>query len=172
MNHGTIIFLVKRNEKKKISEICLAMKKRSYGKGKWNGSGGKVGDNGAETIRASAVREVKEELDLDISEASLNLVGQTEFIDKANNNFSQMINIFVVNEWNGEPTESEEMKPQWFGVEEIPYDDMWEDDKYWLPMLLREELFEGKSFFKGYDMVSSDFEKVGSLTEFEGEFEW
>ena len=38
--------------------------------------------------------------------------------------------LFWINKWEGEPEESEEMKPIWFNVEEIPYDQMWQDDKY------------------------------------------
>ena len=148
------------------------MKKRGGGVGKWNGSGGKVGDHFPETVRNSAVREVSEELNLEIPAENLNLVGRMEFVDLSNKDFTQTIDVFVVEEWDGEPTESEEMRPKWFKVEDIPYDDMWEDDKYWLPLLLKGSLFKGKSVFKGYDMVEQNFECVDSLEEFKGEFTW
>ncbi len=41
----------------------------------------------------------------------------------------------------GEPAETEEMRPQWYEEGAIPYDKMWADDKYWVPMFL-----EGKRF--------------------------
>jgi hypothetical protein len=28
------------------------------------------------------------------------------------------------------------MAPRWFQTSEIPYDDMWSDDRYWLPQVL------------------------------------
>ncbi len=28
------------------------------------------------------------------------------------------------------------MRPEWFSIENIPYDDMWADDPYWLPRVL------------------------------------
>ncbi len=43
------------------------MKKRGFGEGKWNGVGGKVGDKEEhknETVEESAVREIKEELEV------------------------------------------------------------------------------------------------------------
>jgi hypothetical protein len=29
------------------------------------------------------------------------------------------------------------MKPEWFNIKNIPYDKMWEDDKIWLPEILK-----------------------------------
>ena len=43
------------------------------------------------------------------------------------------------------------MRPHWFPISQIPYDQMWPDDTHWLPMLL-----EGKSFFGRFDMVDDD----------------
>jgi len=37
--------------------------------------------------------------------------------------------------------------PVWFRIEEVPYHEMWEDDKYWLPAVLRGEKVYGRFFF-------------------------
>ena len=37
----TLVFLVKKFQKE-VTDICLAMKKRSFGANRWNGVGGKV----------------------------------------------------------------------------------------------------------------------------------
>ncbi len=50
------LFLVLSQEKK---EILLGMKKRGFGKGKWNGFGGKVSQN--ESVLEGAQRELQEE---------------------------------------------------------------------------------------------------------------
>ena len=42
---------------KKKDKVLLAMKKRGFGAGKWNGVGGKVKDG--ETIKQAAIRERK-----------------------------------------------------------------------------------------------------------------
>jgi len=39
------------------------------------------------------------------------------------------------------------MKPKWFYVGEIPYDQMWSDDKYWFPLFLEGKNFKGKFLF-------------------------
>lgn len=44
----------------KENQILLAMKKRGFGAGKWNGAGGKI--NAGETIEEATTREVDEEL--------------------------------------------------------------------------------------------------------------
>jgi len=51
------------------------------------------------------------------------------------------------------------MRPQWFLVEsagsgcetdtpEIPYDQMWDDDQYWIPLLLAKQPFVGRADFR------------------------
>ncbi|MCX6760479.1 MAG: hypothetical protein NTW46_04045 [Candidatus Nealsonbacteria bacterium] len=41
LRNVTLVFLVKKN-KGKITDICLAMKKRGFGVNRWNGVGGKL----------------------------------------------------------------------------------------------------------------------------------
>ncbi len=53
LRNSTLIFLVKRTDGN-ITEICLAMKKRGFGMGRWNGVGGKV--EKGEAIEDAALR--------------------------------------------------------------------------------------------------------------------
>jgi 8-oxo-dGTP diphosphatase/2-hydroxy-dATP diphosphatase len=118
------------------------MKKRGHGEGKWNGFGGKVEQG--ETIEEGARREMKEEAGIEINK--MNKLGILEFVYQDGSG-NMEVHIFYVKEFEGNPVESEEMKPKWFDVDEIPYDQMWPDDKYWLPMFLDEKRFKGKFFF-------------------------
>ncbi len=43
-------------------KLLLAMKKRGFGEGKWNGAGGKQKDG--ETIEETAIRECQEEINI------------------------------------------------------------------------------------------------------------
>ena len=49
--------------------------------------------------------------------------------------------------------ETLEARPLWVSLDEIPYEQMWEDDSIWLPMLLRGERFQGRWIFEGDRML-------------------
>ena len=55
--------------------------------------------------------------------------------------------IFKVLDFEWIPTETEEMKPEWFEISKIPYDQMWEDDKIWFPRMLAGETIEYDFYF-------------------------
>jgi len=46
------------------------------------------------------------------------------------------------------------MVPQWFREKEIPFDEMWVDDKFWLPRVLGGEKLKGKFLFKTREIIS------------------
>ena len=63
--------------------------------------------------------------------------------------------VFLADTWQGEPTESEEMKPQWFKISNIPYANMRPDDTFWLPEVLKGHLVKGEFEFKSGDIINS-----------------
>ena len=112
--------------------VLLAMKKRGFGAGKWNGPGGKA--HPGETPTDALIREVREEIGVTV--LSANDRGLIEFVYASKPEWSQRCRIFSSADFDGEPTESEEMKPQWFSTDGIPYHEMWESDGIWFPQLL------------------------------------
>ncbi len=123
-------------------KILLGMKKRGFGEGRWNGFGGKVGEE--ETVEAAALREVKEEVGL--IPHDMNEVGLLTFSFLQEEKVLE-VHVFLATNFAGEPRESEEMRPEWFNVEDIPYQQMWPDDEYWLPLLIAGKKFEGSFLF-------------------------
>jgi mutator protein MutT len=118
---------------KKDNRILLAMKKRGFGEGKYNGVGGKI-ENG-ETPEEAMIRETQEEIA--VTPIEYEKVGIIEFDEFYKGQKEKvMFHLYVASEWQGEPTESDEMKPEWFDIQSIPYDKMFPDDKYWLPLIL------------------------------------
>lgn len=114
-------------------EILLAMKKRGFGEGRWNGVGGKV--EGDETIEQAMIRETQEEIG--VTPTIYEKVGDIRFDEYFKGEPTLMhVHIFIATTWTGEPTESEEMAPVWFNLRNIPYSEMWSDDQYWLPQVL------------------------------------
>lgn len=138
-------------------EILLGMKKRGFGEGRWNGFGGKVKED--ETIEEATVREMREECGLEISE--MEKVGVLEF-DADHFKEIIIVHVFRVDKFSGDLVESEEMKPQWFRIDDIPFTDMWTDDPYWMPLLLQGKKFKGKFLFRedesveNYDLIQVD----------------
>jgi 8-oxo-dGTP diphosphatase / 2-hydroxy-dATP diphosphatase len=130
------------------SRVLLGMKKRGFGEGRWNGFGGKV--ESGERIEAAAKRELLEEVG--IRAAKVEKFGKINFKFKDDPVVLE-VNIFKTSDFEGKPTESDEMKPKWFHVDKIPFDKMWPDDKYWLPHLLAGKKIKGKFVFQGQDKI-------------------
>lgn len=155
----TLVFLIKSKDSR-IAEICLAMKKRGFGAGRWNGVGGKV--EGNESIIDAAKREEKEEIGVDIK--YLKKIGELSFYFSHNPEWNQKVSIFFSDDWRGEPIESEEMRPQWFEVESIPFSEMWPDDKFWLPKVVDGNLIKGSFTFGENDVIEDQkIEIVGGF---------
>lgn len=126
----------------KHPKVLLGMKKRGFGEGRWNGFGGKVEEN--ESLEEAVKREVREEAGIEIG--GLDKMGVIEFEFQDDSKILE-VHIFRSENFLGEPAESEEMKPRWFHIGEIPFDRMWPDDKYWIPLFLEGKKFTGKFLF-------------------------
>jgi len=129
--------------------LLLGMKKRGFGAGWWNGFGGKL-DKGEDLITA-AKREVFEEVGITVEEIKPVGIIQFEFVNKPADTLQ--VHIFEVNKFSGQPAETEEMKPQWFDINAIPFDRMWPDDKFWVPLFLKGEKFTGRFLFGKDDAI-------------------
>lgn len=129
--------------------ILLALKKRGFGEGKWNGAGGKL--EAQETIEQALVRETIEEIG--VTPIRWHAVAELDFIQDAETTdpWHMYVYAYLCDEWEGEPAESEEMMPKWFHVEDIPYGDMWGDDPFWLPYVLEDKKVVGEFTFDAQD---------------------
>ncbi len=132
----------------KNGKILLAQKKRGFGQGKFNGVGGKA--EIGETIEETMLRETKEEIG--IVPTVFKKQGEILFDEymKGERSFVNMT-IYVASEFEGELIESDEMRPQWFDLDKVPFENMFPDDKLWLPHLL-----DGK-FVRGNLVLDENF---------------
>lgn len=123
------------------------MKKRGFGVGKWNGVGGKVKEN--ENLKISATREIQEEIGIAVSPEDLRPGGTLFFRFQDNPAWEQECSIFMVERWRGEPKESDEMRPNWYPKDGLPFEAMWVDDPQWLPLVLAGKSVRGEFLFSG-----------------------
>ena len=143
MRDATLVFLIKGEPP---SEILLGLKKAGFAQGKLNGLGGKV-ENG-ETIERAAVRELREETGVQVSEQDLRRMAHLTFVFPAKPEWDQVVHVFLARQWEGEPAESAEMRPAWYTVSEIPFESMWQDDPHWLPLILRGKRIRARFTFQ------------------------
>lgn len=155
MRQSTLLFLLQPDD----SKVLLGMKKRGFGQGKYNGFGGKVEAN--ESITQAVIREAWEEAQVVPAESALKLVGRLEFIYPANPDYDQEVFVHTCHRWEGNPQETEEMKPCWFSFAQIPYQHMWQDDSLWLPQVLAGKWVEARVVFARDNEQVAQFEEVG-----------
>jgi len=114
----------------------LGLKRIGFGAGKYTGFGGKV--KAGETLTGAAVRELEEETGIKACEENLQQMGHLTFLFPARPVWDQEAHVFLVTQWDGEPSISEEMRPVWFATQNVPYGHMWQDGPHWLPVVLQD----------------------------------
>ncbi len=117
-----------------LQRVLLGLKKEGFGAGKITGFGGKV--ELGETPPVAARRELHEETGIMVAPGDLQAVGQLVFLFPDRPAWSQRVHVFLCRSWIGAPQEGREMKPTWFGVDDLPFSQMWQDAWYWLPRFL------------------------------------
>lgn len=141
---ATLLFIRHRGQ------LLLIRKKRGLGAGKINGPGGRI-DPG-ETAEECAIREVQEELC--VTPTGVRQVGELlfQFVD----GYSLHGFVFTATGYEGTPTETGEAIPLWTPEDAVPYQEMWADDRIWLPFMLLGHTFTGRFLFDGDSMLGYD----------------
>jgi 8-oxo-dGTP diphosphatase len=138
---ATLVFVVRDQQ------MLLIRKKRGLGAGKINGPGGRL--EAGETPLDAAVREVQEELC--VTPLELHACGENRF--QFTDGYSIHVHVFRAAGCEGTPRETDEAVPLWVPLDQIPFDEMWEDDRLWVPLLLAGRPFSGRFIFDGDRML-------------------
>jgi ADP-ribose pyrophosphatase YjhB (NUDIX family) len=155
----------------KGDRICLARKKKAihHADGKleisyktWNGYGGKVEVN--ETVEESAIRELKEESNVDAMVEDLQLIGRIFFFWPDNSSLDECdmeVCFYKLNKYSNEPIETDESgAPEFFEIKNIPYEEMLPGDRIVLPKMLEESTAQNKILIGTLHMSDLSFEDI------------
>lgn len=124
---GTLVFVLRDDE------VLLIHKKTGHGQGKINAPGGKL--EAAESVAECATREVREEVGLEVTD--LMCRAEMRFVEQQGPQWLGYA--FTTRSFTGQPAETPEAKPFWSLQADIPYPQMWDDDRIWLPQILAQE---------------------------------
>jgi 8-oxo-dGTP diphosphatase len=133
-----------------------------FGGGFWNAPGGKI--QPGESAEEAAFREVNEETGLILNNAAK--IGFLDFyFGERKMKPDWTAEVFVSDDFAGNERESSEGKLRWFPINKLPMDQMWEDDRYWLPLLVDGKKFSGKFEFSedSKKLISYKIEQLPKL---------
>ncbi len=152
MRQATLVLLLKGDPP---AEILLGLKKAGFAVGKWNGFGGKL-EPGESPVDAAA-RELYEEVSIRVDKFDLAPAANLDFVFPNSPEWDQVVHVFVATLWKGEPVESVEMLPRWFKTAELPWEQMWQDDRHWLPLVLAGKRVRGRFVFAADNASIANF---------------
>lgn len=118
-------------------QVLLGRKLRGFGAGKIMAPGGHVDDG--ETGAAAAIRELHEEVGVVVDPAQLSHRATIDFRFPTRPRWDAVVGVYVGERWTGPVQGSDELEPSWYDLDDLPFDRMWDDDRYWLPRVLRGE---------------------------------
>jgi len=128
----TLCFLLRDGDNG--DEVLLGLKQTGFGKGKIVGIGGHV--EPGETDAEAVIREVLEETGVVLQVEDLADAGSVHFLFPARPEWNMKTTLFTARTWEGDPEPSDEILPEWFRVDTLPVDRMWQDADHWLPVVL------------------------------------
>ncbi len=148
VHHATLTYVFDGDE------VLLIQKKTGHGAGLVNAPGGKLEDG--EGPHAASRRETREEVG--VEPVGQEKVGELRFV--FGDEPFMHVHVFVADDHEGEPRESDEADPVWMDARDLPYDEMWEDDRYWMPLML-----DGARFHATFRFDSEGDEMAGFEVE-------
>ncbi len=147
MKNSTLLFLIRKSSG--ATDVCLAMRKLGDRKGRYNGVDAVVGND--ETPESAAQRSAQEEVGVTVDTVIKR--GEIAFIFPHDPSLDHLFHIFVSEDFTGEPFASDEMDPSWLSTSYIPYNEMWQDVIFWLPLVLEGKKVQGRFVFGEGDVI-------------------
>lgn len=115
-------------------ELLVGRKRRGFGQGYVVAPGGKL--EPGETALQAAVRELHEETGLVADPADCEQMARLHYRFPNRPEWDSDVAIFLTDRFAGEPRNSDELDLFWTPVAGLPHDQMWDDERFWLPNVL------------------------------------
>lgn len=125
------------------NRLLLKEASRGISKGKWNGPGGKF--EKGETPEQCAIRETFEETGITMHKPFFH--GKLYFFMDGKRKLSIEGFLFSTRNFSGRIKSSEEGPVKWFSARRLPLKRMWDDDQYWLNLMLSGKRFDAYIYY-------------------------
>ncbi|MBD3329011.1 NUDIX domain-containing protein [Candidatus Dojkabacteria bacterium] len=150
-------------------KVLLGLRKSvslGLGKNLISGIGGKVGDQEnlkGETCDDALIREFKEEIRINLLQ--FRKMAEITFLFPSKPKWNQSAVAYLINDWEGDPKETDSIKPQVFSQASLPIDQMWDDNQYWVPLILENKQVRGTFLYgKGNSNVIAHEVEIASFS--------
>ncbi len=125
-------------------QILLGQKLRGLGKGLFDGYGGSK-ETTDKTVDRTMEREFEEET------GGMLILGMEKrgvvLITFRDDDMVIELHFYHITKWDGVPRKTDEMIPKWFDLDAIPYDMMWANDQFIVPLHLSGYMYTGQFYF-------------------------
>ena len=155
VERAVVVYITDRKQGK----VLLILKKTGLGQGKINAPGGRL--EPGETFLQAAIRECQEEVSL----TPLAPEKRMELHFQFTSGYAMYGEAFFTDSWEGEERPSDEADPFWCDLDKLPWDNMWEDDRLWLPQALNGKKLRGFYVFDDDKMLLEKHENVDRFDE-------
>lgn len=137
----TLCYLRRINSQNQVEYLLAKHRKQN----KLNGFGGKVGDKPEfkdETIEQSLEREGLEELGIKVIDLQKRATILFIFYDENGKENKVLCHVYFAEKYEGEIRAGDGMdNPTWFTLDNMPWEEMWPNDRIWLEELLKRDEF-------------------------------
>ncbi len=145
--------LITRNK----NQVLLGCKKKGeIGTNTLNGPGGKV--EIGESLTECLLRETQEELNITLNPDHLEKMGVITFFHEQKPDFE--VHIFHTEYFLGTPQETKDMIPNWYDIDNLPFDKMLESDRVWFSKMVNGEKFNAHVY---YHQRAKNFDRIEFL---------